>query len=596
MRKKRKGSATRDVFDEAIVAGGLTCTAQCDSMLVPRLPRKATTSIGMGTKRQPELSPFANNLALSGVDQEPQQLLRELEQQRRLFDMMLSSLADFACVFDRQARLLYANRATLQLWGKRLEEALGKNLFDLNYEPDVAEKATRQMHQVFETRQEVRDETLYTDSSGECRVYEYTLTPICDEAGEVQAVLGYSYDITNRKASERREAELHGRLEQQTRIFHSSLSSIADFVYVFDRDGRFHYANQALLDLWGLKLEEAVGKNFFDLKYPDELAARLQRQIQQVFDTGKTLSDETPYTSPTGTGGYYEYIFCPVFGDNGTVEVVAGTTRDVTQRKRTEQMLRDSEHRFRALAESLETQVQARTTELEERNTDVQRQADELRDLSARLMQIQDQERRHIARELHDSAGQTLAVLGMNLTRLAQEVKRHAPQSSRIAEESEELIQQLNREIRTTSYLLHPPLLDEAGLASALRMYVRGLVERGTLDVSVDVAEDFGRLPSSLELMLFRIVQESLTNVIGHSGSKNAAIQIRRNAERVELEVRDSGRGIPTEKLADARSSSTGIGIRGMRERVRQFQGQMKIESTPAGTKISAILPIPPQS
>jgi two-component system NarL family sensor kinase len=91
-------------------------------------------------------------------------------------------------------------------------------------------------------------------------------------------------------------------------------------------------------------------------------------------------------------------------------------------------------------------------------------------------------------------------------------------------------------------------------------------------------------------------VQESLTNVIRHSGSKNAAIQIRRNAERVELEVRDSGRGIPTEKLADARSSSTGIGIRGMRERVRQFQGQMKIESTPAGTKISAILPIPPQS
>ena len=197
--------------------------------------------------------------------------------------------------------------------------------------------------------------------------------------------------------------------------------------------GSFHYANQALLDLWGLKLEEAIGKNFFELKYPDDLAARLQRQIQQVFETGKVLRDETPYTSPTGAAGYYEYIFCPVFDVEGQVEVVAGTTRDITERKRTETALRESEHRFRTLAESLESQVRARTTELERRHTDVLKQADELRDLSARLMQIQDQERRHIARELHDSAGQTLAVLGMNLTRLRRKCRRYAPQSAKIA-------------------------------------------------------------------------------------------------------------------------------------------------------------------
>ena len=126
----------------------------------------------------------------------------------------------------------------------------------------------------------------------------------------------------------------HGQsLEQQWRIFDSTLSSLIDFVYTFDRDGRCLYANKPLLDLWGLTLENALGKNFFDLQYPAELAERLQRQIQQVFATGKRLSDETPYTNLTGGVGYYEYVFCPVLGVKGAVELVAGSTRDISERK-----------------------------------------------------------------------------------------------------------------------------------------------------------------------------------------------------------------------------------------------------------------------
>jgi PAS domain S-box-containing protein len=130
-------------------------------------------------------------------------------------------------------------------------------------------------------------------------------------------------------------AHAHG-LQISPRLFDQLLSSITDFAYTFDLDGRFTFINKPLLDLWGLRLDEAVGKNFFDLKYPDDLAAKLQRQIQQVIETRQRVVGETPYTSLTGAGGYYQYIFSPVTGPDGSVEAIAGTTRDITEQKRSE--------------------------------------------------------------------------------------------------------------------------------------------------------------------------------------------------------------------------------------------------------------------
>ena len=165
-------------------------------------------------------------------------------------------------------------------------------------------------------------------------------------------------------------------LERQTQFFDITLSSIKDFAYIFDRQARFIFVNRALLELWGLKLEEAIGKNFYELRYPDDLAARLNKQIQQVFDSGQELVDETSYTSPTGVSGYYEYIFRPVLGRDGTVEAVAGSTRDITQRKRVEEELRQSQERLSSLAATLENQVATRTAELEEQTAQVLRQSE----------------------------------------------------------------------------------------------------------------------------------------------------------------------------------------------------------------------------
>jgi PAS domain S-box-containing protein len=160
-----------------------------------------------------------------------------------------------------------------------------------------------------------------------------------DDRASIRRMLLHGSDLTDRKQAEEALREIAERYERQSRVFDTTLSAITDFAYIFDRDGRFVYANKALLNLWGLTLEAAVGKNFFDLKYPDDLAAKLQRQIQQVFRSRERLSDETPYTSPTGVTGYYEYIFSPVIAADGTVEAVAGSTRDITERKRTEAAL-----------------------------------------------------------------------------------------------------------------------------------------------------------------------------------------------------------------------------------------------------------------
>jgi PAS domain S-box-containing protein len=258
-------------------------------------------------------------------------------------------------------------------------------------------------------------------------------------------------------------------------------------------------------------------------------------------------------------------------------------------RARSDEALRRSEERFRNLSETLDAEVRTRTLELELRNQQVLEGSERLRDLSRRMMRVQDEERRHIARELHDSAGQVLAVLGMKMGHLAQQVR---PELRAAAQEILQLVQQLTQELRTMSYLLHPPLLDEIGLTAALNWYIQGITERSHIDIELNISENLGRLPSDLELILFRLVQESLTNVHRHSGSKTAKIRVTRSDDAVSLEVQDQGKGISPHRLAEIQTQASGVGVQGMRERVRQFHGEMSIQSDGNGTRIFVVLPV----
>jgi len=218
---------------------------------------------------------------------------------------------------------------------------------------------------------------------------------------------------------------------------------------------------------------------------------------------------------------------------------------------------------------------------------------EQLRQLSARLISLQDEERRRIARELHDSAGQYLAAIEMNLSGLKQ--TPHLEESlARPISDSLDLANLCTAEIRTISYLLHPPLLDEMGLASALGWYVEGFSERSGIRVDLDYAKDFGRLPREIETVLFRVVQQGLANIHRHSGSHVAKIRMETDAESVRVEICDEGRGIDPEILKgmEAGRRLMGVGIAGMRERVRVMGGRFSIRSGREGTTIDVTLPL----
>jgi len=248
------------------------------------------------------------------------------------------------------------------------------------------------------------------------------------------------------------------------------------------------------------------------------------------------------------------------------------------------ELRRRENERLRQAQSDLEERVRQRTAELDIANQD-------LRQLTARLMQLQDEERRRIARELHDSVGQMLVALSMNLTTVGSDIERLS-QTAKAVSDSAALVAEMNKEVRTISYLLHPPLLDEAGLPSALRWYVDGFSQRSKIEVTLDISEDFGRLPQDLEIAIFRTVQESLTNIHRHSGSPTALVGLHRTDSVVHLTVEDNGSGIPVEKRdLVAAAGVPGVGISGMRERLRQLGGTLEIKSNESGTRVEACLP-----
>jgi len=270
--------------------------------------------------------------------------------------------------------------------------------------------------------------------------------------------------------------------------------------------------------------------------------------------------------------------------------------REIVQRN---VRLERAEEALRKAHGDLERQVQERTRELENTLSAFreevgihQKTEEKLRELSLSVLHIQDEERRRVARDLHDTVGQTLTALKISLSAMENAVARY-PETADFLADLNGLADQALQEIRTTSYLLHPPLLDEAGFGAAAGWYVDGFNKRSATQVRLQMPERM-RLPSSVEIVLFRVLQESLTNIVKHSGSATVDVLLRVDQNVISLSVRDYGKGISAERLAKMNGSGAdiGVGIAGMRERLKELGGRLEIESPSTGTLLKASIPL----
>jgi signal transduction histidine kinase len=410
--------------------------------------------------------------------------------------------------------------------------------------------------------------------------------PIFDERGEIREWFGAATDVTQRKQAE------EGLREQRERSEFVADASDVGFWFCDLPFDKLIWDKRVKSHFWLPSDADVTIQTFYDRLHPED-----REPTRSAIE--KSIADNSHYdveyrtVAPDGRQNWIHAIGRTFYDSAGQPTRFDGVTLNISDRKQSELALSASEARYRVLAKSLDQQVQARTVELQARNREILRMYESLRTLSTRMMAVQDEERRRIARDLHDSAGQLLAVIDIQLTTLAQDLRKTAPQFNEKVAETEGLVQQLQKEIRTTSYLLHPPLLDDAGLYSALSWHVEGLNKRTDVQIALEIAPDFGRLPRDIEMVVFRLVQESLANIYRHSGSKTAMIRIARDQRMITVEVQDEGKGIPPEKLAEIQSEGSGVGIRGMRERLRDFKGELKIESGKSGTRVWVTISIP---
>jgi len=368
--------------------------------------------------------------------------------------------------------------------------------------------------------------------------------------------------------SEKHRPEVAG---QSAELFRLLVESVGDYaIFVLDPEGRVLTWNEGAKALKGYSREEIVGQHFSKFYPPEAVQSGWPtRELTLAAKEGR-FSDEGWRVKKDGSSFWASVTITALRDPNGQLSGFAKVTQDLSERKKWEERTQD-----------LNKELRARVAQLDEYKRVIELRTIELQRLSAQLLQIQDEERRRLARELHDELGQQLTALKLEL-----DTGDKHQRASQLADTSLSMV-------RNISYLLHPPLLDESGLRPALHWYVDGLSARSKIEISLVLKPQlFPRLPKDLEVTVFRVVQESLINVFRHSGSERARVEIEKQADQVMVRVRDYGKGCTPDLGGVPQSVRLGVVISGMRERVRQFGGELIVARAEPGTLVEATIPL----
>jgi PAS domain S-box-containing protein len=354
-------------------------------------------------------------------------------------------------------------------------------------------------------------------------------------------------------------------------MFHLLVESVKDYaIFIMDPEGFILTWNVGAQSIKGYSREEIVGQHFSKF-YPREAVESgwPTRELALAEGEGR-FADEGWRIKKDGSMFWASVVITPLRDSHGGLSGFAKVTQDMTERKKSEERIQD-----------LNKELRTRVSQLDESRRIVELRTLELQRLSAQLLHVQDEERRRLARDLHDELGQQLSGLKMVLD------------SHKGNEEAGQMAETALGMVRNLSYLLHPPLLEEAGLRPALHWYVDGLVKRSKIEISLDLKPQlFPRLPKDIEVTVFRVIQEALTNVYRHSGSTSARVVLEKQADILTIRVRDYGKGCPLEIGDTKLSFGLGVGITGMRERVRQFGGDLVVSRAEPGSLVDAKIPI----
>jgi PAS domain S-box-containing protein len=378
-----------------------------------------------------------------------------------------------------------------------------------------------------------------------------------------QRVLGRTEELAAKaELLQRLNSELLGKNQELDAIIHTA----PDIIFSRKADGSRDYISDRFYDFTGAIPGTAEGFGWLEYVHPED-SDKAMKEWTRCVESGADYETEYRLRSEDGNYRWFRARAVPI-RDDGKIGKWYGTCSDIHDSKLLEQSIRDS-------AAQLERMVDRRT--------------DELRRLSVRLMTLQDQERRRIARDLHDGLGQELAVAKMVLDKMIMQKSAQPPDE--MWAQASTIVDRAIQQVRTMSHLLHPPLLDEVGLLSALSWYVEGLAKRSGIETSLDVQPaDFPRLGSEVETAVFRIVQEALTNVFRHAGAHKVGISLTRKNGLIVVAVRDDGKGIG-KKIVDLEPDSVGVGIGGMKQRAKEFGGQLRLTNAEPGTLVELTIP-----